>query len=204
MRKNPFLKSVLLLAIGSFFCATAGAQQVRVKADDPNYEDLESPEFGGNTGTKKFKPKTWLEAEVKLKVEAGRGFDKKFLERVNVKWYVAIENPDGKGTSLLEKDVTYINVPIDEDVFASVYLSPGAILRITGSDRAGRSNVKAVAGVVTYNGAKVGEFNSMGKQEWWTAGSLSRNNSIPLLAKSETPFKFIWFDRYMEEEPPRR
>ncbi|MGJ8726118.1 MAG: Amuc_1102 family pilus-like protein [Roseibacillus sp.] len=204
MRTITVFRKFLVVASLAFFTASLQAQEAKVDVDDVKYEDLESPEFGGNTGKKSWKPKNWLEAEVKLKAEVARKSDKKFLDRLVIKWYVAVKNPDGKGVSLLEKDITYINIPVDEDVYASVYLSPGAIMRITGGDRAGKSNIEAIAGEVTYNGAKVGEFNSMGTKKWWTAASVSRNDSIPLLAKSETPFKFLWWDRYLEEEPPRR
>ncbi len=204
MSHISFFPRIFLLAMFGLFPNLVQAQEIRVDADDAKFDDLESPEFAGNTGVKNFRPKDWLEAEVKLKVEASRRFGKKFLDRLMVKWYVAVKNPDGKGISLLEKDVTYVNIPIGEDVFASVYLSPGAILRITGGDRAGKSNVEAVAGEITYNGQKVGSFNSLGNKEWWRAASVSRNDSIPLLSKGETPFKFLWWDRYLEEEPPRR
>lgn len=207
MRKNILLQRILAVAAVGFLVTSSHAQSskqnVRVDVDDVQFEDLESPEFGGNTGEKNFRPKSWLEAEVKLKVETGRGFDKKFVESLTVKWKVAVKNPDGGGVFLIEKDVEYINVPVNEDVFASVYLSPGAILRITGSDRAAGGIMEAVAGEVVYNGATVGDFNNKGG-EWWTAKSVSKNSSIPLLAKSETPFKFLWWDRYLEEKPPRR
>lgn len=203
MRKNLFFQPALLVLCFGLFSAIAGAQEVKVDVDDPAYEDLESPQFGGNTEVKKFKPKNWLEVEVKLKVKAARGFKGAFLNRLDIRWYVAVDNPEGKGTILLEKTATYLNVPIDEDVFAAVYLAPTAIKRITGSDRAGKSNVKAVAGEITYNGAKVGVFNN-GPKEWWRATSVSRSDDIPLLSKAETPFKFLWWDRYLEEQPVRR
>lgn len=186
------------------FAATVQAQEVKVDVDEAKFDDLESPEFGGNTGVKNFSPKDWLEAEIKIKVEVARRSDKKYLDRLVVQWYVAVKNPEGKGISLLEKEVTYVNVPVDEDVHAAVYLSPAAIRRITGGERAGKSNIEAIAGEVKYNGTKVGEFNSLGSKEWWKAASVSRNDSIPLLSKNETPFKFLWWDRYLEEEPPRR
>ena len=184
--------------------AAVQAQEIKVDVDDPEFDDLLSPEVGGNTSEKNWKPKDWLEAEVKLKVEVARGSDKTYIDRLVVKWYVAVKNPDGKGIALLTKDISYVNIPVDEEVYASVYLSPSAIMRITGGERAGKSNIEAIAGEITYNGAKVGQFNTLSGKEWWKAASVSRNESIPLLQKSETPFKFLWWDRYLEEEPPRR
>ena len=204
MITNNVFRKILMVAGLAFFTASVQAQDVRVDVEKPEFDDLPSPEFGGNTGEKNWKPKDWLEAEVKLKVEVARNSKKAYVDRLVVKWYVAVKDPENKGISLLEKEITYINIPVDEEIYASVYLSPGAIMRITGGERAGKSNIEAIAGEVTVNGAKVGEFNSMGSKKWWTAASVSRNDSIPLLAKSETPFKFLWTDRYLEEQPPRR
>ena len=204
MRTNNLFRKFLVVAGLAFFSVSLQAQEIKVEVDDPEFDDLLSPEVGGNTSEKNWKPKDWLEAEVKLKVEVPRKSTKNYVDRIVVKWYIAVKNPDGKGIALLEKDVSYVNIPVDEEVYASVYLSPSSIRRITGGERAGKSNIEAIAGEITYNGATVGKFNSKGNQEWWKAASVSRNENIPLLSKSETPFKFLWYDRYLEEEPPRR
>jgi hypothetical protein len=40
------------------------------------------------------------------------------------------------------------------------------------------------------------------KKPFWTLASdnLSRTDKVPLLNKNETPFKFLWYDRYAEIE----
>ena len=203
MRNKSLLQRIFLLTSFGLFSASVHAQEVKVKVEDPSYDELESPELGGNTNFKKFKPKNWLEAEVQLKVEVDRRSDKEFLDRLTIKWYVAVKNPADKGkVSMITKDVTYVNVAVGEELYASVYLSPSAIRRITGGDRAGKGNVEAVAGEVLYNGVKVGVFNTKSGSDWWT--KVSRTDGIPLLSKTETPFKFLWWDRYLEEEAPRR
>ena len=204
MRTNNAFRNFIVAAGLAFFSASLQAQEIKVEVDGPEFDDLLSPEVGGNTSEKNWKPKDWLEAEVKIKVEVPRKSEKTYIDRLTVRWYVAVKNPDGKGIALLTKDINYVNVPVDQEVYASVYLSPSAIMRITGGERAGKSNIEAIAGEITYNGAKVGEFNTKGKVKWWTAASVSRNDAIPLLSKTETPFKFLWWDRYLEEEPPRR
>ena len=118
MRKIPFLSTILMAAAVSVFSVSVQAQDVKVDVGDVKYDDLESPQFGGNTGVKNFKPKNWLEAEVKIEAKASRRSDKKFLERLSVKWYVAVK--EGKKVQLLEKDVTYVNVPVDEDRYVSI------------------------------------------------------------------------------------
>ena len=182
------------------------AQQGKVKLDAPKFDNLPSPEFSV-AGNKKFKPKDWLEVEVKFNVDMGSKYKQKFIDLVTVKWYVAIEDPQGgRKTVFLEKEVKHVNVPVGEDVYSTEYLSPAAIKRITGRDRAGKNVVKSVGGEITVNGQTAykdsGQFSSTAKPGWWN--QLSRYDKIPLLNKNETPFKFLWWDRYAEIHEDRR
>lgn len=204
MSTSILKNTIALLAGVCFFATGVFAQQVRVTADDPDFDDLESPEVGGNTGEKKWQPKEWLEAEVKLNLEARPEPEDGYVDGLSIRWFVAVENPAGKGFFLLEKEVNYVNVPVGEDVYASVYLSPSTIKRLTGGDRAGKSAVWGVAGEVSYNGSKVAEFSSKSTKEWWRSPKLSRSDKFPLMSKSETPFKFLWWDRYLQEQERRR
>ncbi len=184
------------------------AQAGKVKASDPKFDKIQSPEVGGNTGVKNWKPKDWLEVEVKFKVEMPKSYKQKFVDSVTVKWYVAIKNPAGSGSVLLEKEVEHVNVPLGEDVYSSVYLSPSAILRISGSDSV-RGVVSHVGGEILVNGTSIQSnkdryFTSKDKPGWWTSSKLSRYDRIPLLNKNETPFKLLWWDRYAEIKPERR
>ena len=184
------------------------AQKYKVDIDKPDFDNLQSPEVGGNTGKKNFKPKDWLEAEVKFKITASDA-KIKFVDRVTVKWYIAAKNPTpgGKGFVLLEKEINHTNVPVGEDVYSSVYLSPTAVKRISGSERAGKSILSHVGGELLINGSKPernsGYFTSKGKVGWWVSGKLARYDKIPLRNKNETPFKFLWWDRYAEIEERR-
>lgn len=182
------------------------AQTGKVKMDSPKFDSLPSPEFSV-AGNKKFKPKDWLEVEVKFNVDMPRSYKQGFIDRVTVKWYVAIDDPrGGKKTVFLEKEVNHVNVPVGEDVYSSVYLSPAAIKRISGRSRAGKGVVKSVGGEILINGQAAhggsGLFSSTAKPGWWR--EISRNDEIPLLNKNDTPFKFLWWDRYAEIEPQRR
>ncbi len=207
MKVSRLLHPSAALLLGVFALSEpALAQRYLVEVDKPDFEDLQSPEVGGNTGKKNFKPKDWLEAEVKFKVTASSA-KIKFVDRVTVKWYVAAKNPNGNGYVLLEKEINHINVPVGEDIYSSVYLSPAAVKRISGSDRAGKSILSHVGGEILINGSqpdkKSGYFTSRGKPGWWTSGKLSRYDKIPLLNKYQTPFKFLWWDRYAEIEERR-
>ena len=201
-----YLLSVLVLG-GLSLTSPLMAQVGKVSLDNPSFDELPSPNFGGNTEEKNFRPKDWLEVEVKFKVEMPRSYKSDFVDRVTVKWYVAIEDPaGGRGTVYIEKEINHVNVPVDEDVYTSVYLSPSAVKRISGGENAGKRIVKSVGGEILVNGQAAvdesGFFSSTGKPGWWL--KISRYDKIPLLSKNETPFKPLWWDRYAEIEERSR
>jgi hypothetical protein len=107
---------------------------------------------------------------------------------------------------LLTKDIEHVNIPLDEDVYVSVYLSPASLKRLTGSDRGGKNVVEYVGYEVLVNGEKVAAETSKGKVGWWNAASskISRSEAVPLLNKAETPFRDMWWDRYAEVAEQRR
>lgn len=211
---RPLSRSVNV-ALGAALLASAPAAfsqvAVKIEVDNPSFDDLQSPELGGNTGKKTWKPKDWLEVEVKVKLDARPMPPDEHIDQLTVKWYVAVENKAGaRGAAeflLMEKDVTHVNVPIGEDFYLSCYLSPATIKRLTGRNRAAKGSVKAVGGEITCPGAVApARFSSEPLQPnnpWWTSGAMQRTNKFPLLNKNETPFKALWWDRYLEIQPER-
>lgn len=73
----------------------------------------------------------------------------------------------------LYKEVKYVNVPVGENTYASVYLSPSSVKRITGVEGGRGKWVKYQGVVVEYNGKIVATYSSeRGKMEkWWTIQS---------------------------------
>ncbi len=202
--------SLLSAAVLAVFCilfqSTASAQAYKVESSKPVFDDLSSPDFNISK-QKSFKPKDWLEIEASFKIQISPEPPSKTAERVMVKWYVAVEHPDKKNAYLLlTKEITHVNVPLNEDIFSSVYLSPASIMRITGRDRAGKSVVNLVGYEVLINGEKVAQETSKSQAGWWNTASdkISRSDTVPLLNKSETPFASIWWDRYAEILVERR
>ena len=194
---RPVVTSSLL---GLILAGMANAQSYKVEGSAPEFDDLPSPEFSGGK-QKNFKPKDWLEIEAGMKLQMSPAPKSKTAERVMVKWYVAVEHPDKRNAYLLlTEDITYVNVPLDEEVFSSVYISPASVKRLTGDDRAGKKIVYAVGYEILVNGVKLAEMSSKGKPGWWNSGSgnISRSDTVPLLAKNETPFVNHWWDRYAE------
>ncbi len=207
-RTLPCLANLSFILVVIAFAPTAPAQTVKkIEASDPTFEDLQSPSVAGNTGKKSWKPKDWLEVEVKVKLEPGRSAPRDgHVDRLTVRWYVAVENKIDKAGQkyfLMEKEVTHVNVPLDEDFYLSCYLSPATIKRLTGSERAGKNSITAVGGEITVVGASApARFTSQGSvsKPWWQSPTMQRTNKYPLLDKNETPFKFLWWDRYLEIE----
>jgi hypothetical protein len=193
------LNIISCAVLGVLSHSTANAQSFKVEGDKPEYEDIRSPDMGESKSG--FKAKEWLEIEAKLKVEMSPMPRSKTADRILVKWYVAVENSDKQGTYLLlTKDVTHVNIPLGEDVYSSVYLSPASVRRITGGDRAGKSMVFMVGYEVLVNGVKVADKSSKGDPGWWNTSSdkISRSETVPLLDKSESAFAHMWWDRYAE------
>ena len=197
----------LVAALGATLALSLSPQLVaqgRVDIGSLKFDELPSPDLGG-TKNKSFKPKDWLEVEAGLTVPAMNREQQAtgFVDKIVVKWYVAVKEKASGKTMLLTKDITHLNVPVDEEVYSSVYLSPNTLKRLTGSDRAGKNSVEVVALEVLVNGVKVGEETDKLKTGWWNSPNLGRGDRFPLLNKAETPFKMYWWDRYAEIEKER-
>lgn len=143
-RLKSLLSALLILVLPASFAMA----QYKVEAEKPEIVKVLSPDLGGLSAKKDFRPKDWMEIEVKFKVEVPPADKKKikFLDKVTVKWYIAVKNPEGKGFILLEKEVNHVNVPVGQDIYASVYLSPNSVMRLTGGDRINKADIKEAGG----------------------------------------------------------
>lgn len=198
-----FKKNILIGLVSVLCLGAATAQQSKVTAGPPTFDDLQSPEFSGGK-QKSFKPRNWLEVEAPITVQLAPEPPSKMAERITIKWYVAIKNPEKSGTYLLlTREVEHVNVPLNEEVFVSIYLSPSSLRRITGSDRAGKRAVEMVGYEVFVNGEKKDHATNKGKAGWWEVPSdrIASSTTVQLLNKSETPFSSMWWDRYVEVLP---
>lgn len=205
-RFRPLLSLAAIALCSTLTIGHAAGQAVKVVAEKPVPDDLPSPEFSGGKN-KSFKPKDWTEIETKLKVQMAPAPASKTLDKLTVKWYIAVKNPDKPGTFfLLTKEVEHVNVPLEEDIYVSAYLSPASIKRLTGSDKGGKQALEFVGFEILVNGEKVAAETDKGKVGWWAAASekISRSELVPLLSKAETPFRDMWWDRYAEVSVEKR
>lgn len=206
---RKILSPVFYTIVAGLLSGSAFGQAVKVTADKPTFEDLQSPEFNTGGRQKTFKPKDWLEMEVKMKVQFAPEPKSMTCDKLLVKWYVLVQNPDKKDSYLLlTKDVEHVNIPLNEEIHCSIYLSPASIKRLTGFDKASKRLVEAVGYEILINGEKCASETTTGKFRagWWNLASehVSRSESVPLLNKSETPFDNLWWDRYAEVSKERR
>lgn len=168
------------------------------------FEELPSPDMNV-TRIKKFRPKDWLEVEASMEIPPQNRVHEEvgFLDRVMVRWYVAmIEEASGK-PMLLTTDVNHVNVEVDEEVYTSIYISPNTLKRLTGRDRAAKTAIEAIGLEIFVDGVKVGQASEGKKAGWWESAALARGDRFPLQNKNQTPFKMLWWDRYAEIEEQR-
>jgi len=215
MIKGKILRNVasaigLAIVLGSFASAQDKDGIPKLSKDNkfsvsgPEFNELPSPDI--NTGVnKKFKPKDWLEIEVKFKVQKLKTPPKdEYLDSVTVKWWVVVKSQD-REAYLMTKEITHVNIPIDEEVVASIYLSPNTLRRITGKSTVSKTDLEAIGGELHYGDEWVGYFTHGEARGWWLKDleSVQRTGKFPLLDKNETPFKTLWYDRYAEIAPKK-
>jgi hypothetical protein len=131
MKGNKILNTVAVLGL-TMASVFGQADEIKSSKDNkfavgsPDFDELPSPNI--STGaSKKFKPKDWLEIEVKFKVQKLKSPPKdEYLDSVDVKWWIVVKGQDRKAY-LMEKTVNHVNIPIDEEMIASVYISPNTL-----------------------------------------------------------------------------
>lgn len=203
---SKFSRCTLLALIAGLPWSAASAQAIKVEADSPAFEELISPEFSA-TKNKKFKPKGWLEIETKINVKLAPAPKSETCDRLTVKWFLAVQNPEKANTLLLiTKEVHHVNIPLGEDIYCSAYLSPASIRRILGSNNNVAKVVEHVGFEVLYNGEIVATGSNKLKPGWWkiASPSISQTDLVTLMDKPETPFSHMWWDRYAEVDASKR
>ena len=207
MKTHKFLKNLAILATGITFTSSAYGQlpqskDAKFSVGDPKFDELQSPEIqDGNA--KNFKPKDWLEVEVKLKVDRLREQPKdNYLDQIKVNWHIVVKGQDRKAYKI-SRAITYVNIPTDEEIYVSIYLSPNTLRRITGNPKASKNDLEAVGGEVELNNEMVGFFSWGEKAGWWRKElrGVEATTKFPILDKTQTPFAPLWYDRYAEVKP---
>jgi hypothetical protein len=192
---------------------TIQAEPKKIEIDEPKFEAIKSPEYSANTKPKKWDQKEWLEMEVKFKVTnlIMRKLPKdKTLPKLTVKWFVVAEDPNKSDKYIrMTKEVVHVNIPIEEEMYTSCYISPSGVRRLSGGrEKASEKMIFGVGGEFYLDGELIGFFASKddkvkvnGKNmPFWYAPTLSESQSVQIHDKNETPFELLWIDKFAEVE----
>lgn len=209
MKFNHFSRSLLVTA-GLLFAAAGSALAQRANKDakigDPEIETIPSPDISSGV-SKKFKPKDWVSIEVSLEYSPREEPESGYIDDVVVRWFVLANNPSRNVKYLrLSETVQHMNMPVGEEIFSSVYLSPATLRKITGKNGANASDIVAAACEIIIDGVPVGTASTrFSVKDWWKVSSaqVASNDNFKLLTKADTPFAPLWWDRYLEIRPKR-
>ena len=153
-------------------------------------------------------PRYWLEIEAELEVETTD--PSRFIPELTASWFAVVQTEEkGKQVSvLLSGDCVFQNIrTAGKKAILSAYIEPDTLERLTGSTKPSSSNFDSIAltvsgpGVLTSGRHENGLFKATKKEsaKWWVNW---KGKSIPgtIMAKSKTPFAWLWSDRYPVEK----
>lgn len=234
--KNIFLSLVAALAIGSFAAPALDATAVKVALGDTNKIELYKlgvpPSMPMTADPRKMNTPfgEWYVVNIPLKITAKAGKDKEadFVPAVTVHAYLAMECYDPeKGNSdlvLLDKEVTYVEIPVNKKAgsykegtpFAGFFISPSSAKKLNakGDKDLLKGKLKAVAIEATFNGknctdpdAKAitshvldSKYKTRFSGKWWKS-SKAKSGGAKLLSVAETPYAPFVGSNYPSVKP---
>ena len=208
--KSRFLNSMLatVAVVVGLGVSTAQAQDAKlIDLKEPIIQAQQTPDIkAAGVQDKRWKTKEWLEFEVPFIAMAPRNAKANFTsyEQLTFKFYIFLSNADKEKSRILTAEVNHVNVPVGEGMASVVYLSPSAVLGLSGSPRVQTNAVSLWAVEVAHEGKTVGFISSKGKSptdpgaEWWKATSAPPTVAGVLKNKMETPFAPLWGDYHAE------
>jgi len=212
--KSPFVLNSMLATFavvlglgGSSALAQDAKSEKLVDLREPTIQAQQTPDIkAAGVKEKRWKPKDWMEFEIPFIAAAPKNAKSNFTsyDSLTFKYYLFLSNADKEKSRILTAEVNHQNVPIGEGLASVVYLSPTAILSLTGSNRFQAASVTLWAVEVTHEGKTVGFLSSKGKSptdpgaEWWKATSAPPVVAGMLKNKMETPFAPLWGDYHAE------
>jgi hypothetical protein len=178
-----FLFSLVAIAALSL----SASAQSPVKLGKPMPAGVKSPDFQINGGPQKRTIfGTWLEVEVEYQTSA------EMLDELTFKYTILIQN------TLLDGEVTYVNIPQGRDHYAVMYIPPRALLRLTGGKPLTSASIENVWIQVTSKGQTLDATSLRGQAS--VIPNLQHAAGL-VLNKNETPFAPLYYDRYEAIKP---
>jgi len=202
---RALLLPLIALAMHQGTIQEASAQvQHQIKSAKISYEMQQSPRYAAaGPKDKNWNPLDWLEIEIELDAETVNPSG--YIDQLDVEYFVAVTDGQINRTVLLTDRISYLEVRAsDRRAFLSAYVSPASLSKVTGKPKPGKSDISSVAAVITGPGLRTPvEASSGGPKEWWKNPNLQRRDGL-VLAKSKTPFAFLWTDRYPRDATENR
>jgi len=185
----------LVLSLSSELFAQNRIQIENVDVSDVEIDLQQTPEltYSGPKLKKTPRNREWVEVDVEFEVE-GKS-ENKYVDELLFKYYVVL---DDKKKTMLVTDVTHVNIPLDEKIYSSVYISPATLEKLLAKKNFSKNDVRGFAVEVIHRGKAVGGEASKKTSRWWESREQTRGLLLP---KSRTPFAPLWWDRYAEEKP---
>ena len=177
---------VAVAALSLSVSAQAPVGPGAVKLGKPMPAVIKSPDYQINGGPQKRTIfGSWLEVEVEY------GTIPDTIDELTFKYTILIQN------TLLDGEVTYVNIPSARDHYAVMYVTPRALLRLTGGKPLTNASIENVWIQVTKQGQILDQTSFRG------AGQIPNLPHIAglVLNKNETPFAPLYYDRYEAIKP---
>ena len=171
--------------------ALAGGGNAQFVIKTINVDTPTTPEFttiSGVTQSKRYTLGKWLEIEVEFSCTAR-------TPEINFKYFVVL------GGQMLTGDETLVDVPAGQSLFTVMYVAPRTITTLLKGQPLTTSNVTNIAVQILRPG-----INAPAATKLLKDGPPFYNTfqQVPgfVLAKPNTPFAFLWWDRYEQVKAP--
>lgn len=189
--KSLALVLLSLAALGSSAFAQVPVSPQSIKLGKVEVSAPKTPEYQVTGGqNKRYKLGTWLEFEISYDTIPEE------IDELTFKFTAQVEK------KLLDGEVTYVNIAKGKDHYASVYISPKAIEKLTGGKPLTPAAIENVWVQVTHQGLDL----TNGKPVAFKPGPIPNAQHLTglILNKNQTPFAPLYYDRYEEIKPPVR
>ena len=113
------------------------------------------------------------------------------IDELTFKYTILIQN------TLLDGEVTYVNIPAQRDHYAVMYGTPRALLRLTGGKPLTPASIENVWVQATKQGQILDQTSYRGSAQ---IPNLPHIAGL-VLNKNETPFAPLYYDRYEAIKP---
>jgi len=178
---HPTMKTFFFSLVAIAALSLSASAQAPVKLGKPLPAAIKSPDYQINGGPQKRTIfGTWLEVEVEYQTTP------EMIDDLTFKYTILLQN------TLLDGEVTYVNIPAGRDHYAVMYVTPRALLRLTGGKPLTSASIENVWIQVTKQGQVLDQTSLRGGAQ---IPNLPHVAGL-VLTKPETPFAPLYYDRY--------